>query len=244
MPTAAVVIIGNEILTGKFADDNGPFAIRRFRELGCELVRLTVVRDDLDEIADEVRRCSACADLVVTSGGVGPTHDDITLEGVARAFGEPLELRHELVALIDRYGLPRDEATLRMARVPVSAHLEVDAALSFPVVQVHNVYVLPGIPRLFQMKLDALAPRFAGPELHTARVFVTEHETAIAGRLTAVAAAHPQVAIGSYPRFGEGPFRVIVTLEARDRALLEAAVLAVRDALVFIDLDELPAEAG
>ena len=83
MPTAAVVVIGNEILTGKFRDENGPFFIERLRALGCDLVRIAVVRDEIDEIADEVRRCAAVADFVLTSGGVGPTHDDVTIEGIS-----------------------------------------------------------------------------------------------------------------------------------------------------------------
>lgn len=235
MPSAAIAVVGDEILTGKFADENGPFLIGRLRTLGCDVIRLATIRDDLDEIAAEVRRCSRAADLVVTSGGVGPTHDDMTLAGVARAFDLPLEERSELVDLLAHYGLPLNEATRRMARVPAGSILEPGQGLSFPVVQCHNVYILPGIPKLFRAKFEAIAPRFAGEEVSTARVFTNEPETDIALRLGAVAEAHPQVAIGSYPRFGEGPYRVIVTLESRSTVALGEAVAAVRAAISVVE---------
>ena len=223
MPTAAVVVIGNEILTGKFRDENGPYLIDRLRALGCDLVRVATVRDEIDEIAVEVRRCSDTCDFVFTSGGVGPTHDDVTLEAIARAFDVELELRDELVAVLRRYSLPEDDATLRMARVPQGAELVDHAGLSYPIVVVRNVWIFPGIPKLLRDKFENVADRFAGEAVHVTRVYTDERETEIAVRLTALTKRHPQVAVGSYPRFGEGPYRVIVTLESRDRDALAAA---------------------
>ena len=101
MPTVGVVIIGDEILSGKFADENGPYLIERLRELGADLRRLVTISDDLDDIAGEVRRCSEAYDLVVTTGGVGPTHDDRTLIGIARAFSVGLVEHPELLELLD-----------------------------------------------------------------------------------------------------------------------------------------------
>jgi molybdopterin-biosynthesis enzyme MoeA-like protein len=154
---------------------------------------------------------------------VGPTHDDVTFEGVARAFDLPLERHPALLQLLESYGLPRNEATLRMAMVPQGSELLAHETLSVPVVHIRKVYVLPGVPRLMQNKFEVIAARFSGPEVHTARLYVDQHEWEFADRLTEVAKAHPTVDIGSYPRFGEGPYKVIVTLEARDSRQLDSA---------------------
>lgn len=225
MPTAAVVIIGDEILSGKFPDENGPYLVGRMRALGCDLRRLAVVGDTLDAIGDEVARCAAVHDHVVTTGGVGPTHDDLTLEGVARAFGLGTELRPELVALLDRFGLARTPTNLRMATMPVGAELILAERASFPIVRVRNVWVFPGVPRLMRAKFEEIAPRFAGPLVRCVRVHVDRPETEIAGLLTEVAEVHAAaVAIGSYPREGAGEPQVIVTLESRDEQALDDAV--------------------
>ncbi|MEZ4319076.1 MAG: molybdopterin-binding protein [Myxococcota bacterium] len=218
------MIIGNEILTGKFEDENGPFFIRRLRMLGTDLRHLAVIADDLDTIADEVRRCSERFDLVFTTGGVGPTHDDVTLEGIARAFGRPLVVAEPLVDLMRAFDIAIDDTTLRMARVPEGTELVESKASSYPVLRCENVWIFPGVPKLMQMKFEALAQRFAGEAVLTDRLYVTAHETDIAARLSEVAARHTRVDIGSYPRFGEGDYRVIITLESRDPEALRAAV--------------------
>lgn len=235
MATAAAIIIGNEILTGKFADENGPYLIKRLRTLGVDLRRIAFIADEIAVIAAEVRASSAAYDHVFTSGGVGPTHDDVTLDGVAAAFGVDLELRDVLVELMARFGLPQNASTLRLATVPVGAELLTHQALSYPVVRMRNVYVLPGVPRLFQNKFEALAERFVGDAVCTTRVYTDEQEWDIAERLTAVAQRHPNVAIGSYPRFGEGNYRVILTLESRDAVALEAAAADLRASIRAVD---------
>lgn len=237
MPTAAAVIIGNEILTGKFADENGPYLIHRLRTLGCDLLRVAVIPDDVRVIADEVRACAAAYDHVVTSGGVGPTHDDVTLEGVAAAFSVPLEPRDELRAVLRRFGLAETEANLRMTQVPRGAELVDHAAINYPIVRMRNVWVLPGVPKLFKVKFEAIADRFAGDAVATARIYTDEWETDIADRLTAIAARFPTVAIGSYPRFGEVAYKVVVTLESRDRDALAAAHAACRATFSVVDID-------
>lgn len=230
MSTASVVIIGDEILSGKFPDENGPYLIRRFRELGVKLQRLIVVPDQLEEIAVEVRAAAARSEVVITTGGVGPTHDDITFEGVARAFGLALEVQPELEGLIDRYGMAKDPATMRMALVPEGATLVWSTELSYPVVQVRNVFVLPGVPGLVRRKFEALAPRWSGEAVRSVRLYARDLESEVAMRMTEVAAAFPEVAIGSYPRFGE-EHPLIVTLEGRDVAALGRAVHALRAVL-------------
>lgn len=237
MPSAAVVIIGNEILTGKFADENGPFLIKRLRALGCDLVRIAVIPDDVDVIAAEVARCAKLADRVITTGGVGPTHDDVTFSGVAAAFGLDLELRGELVEIMQRFSgragpsaAPGalNEAALRMARVPVGCELHFSPGVAYPVIWCRNVAILPGVPKLVVAKFEAIAHLFIGPEVHTARVYVNQNETAIAADLDATVADFPGVDFGSYPRWGEGPFKVILTLESRDPHDLARAVVALQ----------------
>jgi len=234
MPTAAAIIIGNEILTGKFADENGPFLVERLRTLGVDLLRVVTLADDRDAIAREVAHCSQHFDVVFTSGGVGPTHDDVTLESVAQAFGVPAVPAQPLVDILAAAGLT-DPHALRMATVPEGTDLLWEADATYPVLRMRNVYVLPGVPPLFRAKFELVAYRFAGEQVHTARLFTDERETAIAARLSDAQDAHPDVDIGSYPRFGEGPWRVIVTLESRDEDALVRADAALRQVLHLVD---------
>ncbi len=239
MPTAAVIIIGDEILSGKFADENGPFLIRRLGELGCDLGRLVVVGDTVPDIADEVARCAERYDHVLTTGGVGPTHDDRTLEGIAAAFGLPLERRSELVTLLEAFELPLTEANLRMATLPGTAQLVSSLGSSFPVVRVRNVWVFPGIPRLMRTKFDDVAEAFAGERIQRIRLYCRQPEAEIADRLAAVQAELSSVTIGSYPRWGEAEFQVIISLDSRDGSAIIRAVERLRDS--FDLLDEAPA---
>lgn len=238
MPTVALVVIGDEILSGKFADENGPWLISRLRDLGSDLERMAVIRDDVSVIADEVSRCSRRFDRVITSGGVGPTHDDVTMEGVARAFGLPLEERQELVDLVRRYELPEEGANRRMVMVPRGCDLLRGEALPFPVCRVRNVYVFPGVPRLFRAKFGAVSDHFAGARVGTTRLYTAERENDIAEPLAAVAAEHSGVSIGSYPRYGDDRFKVLITVESRDPAALEAAIAAITSRLPVVDLTE------
>ena len=235
MPSAAAVIIGNEILTGKFADENGPFLIRRLRALGTDLVRLVTIPDTLDVIAGEVRACSSACDFVFTTGGVGPTHDDVTLEGIALAFGRPLVVADRLVDLMKRYEIEVNDMTLRMAQVPEGTVLVDSPGSSYPVLRCENVWIFPGVPRLMQSKFEALAPTFAGQAVHTDRLYVTAWESDIAADLASVASAHDTVEIGSYPRYGEGDYNVIVTLESRDPAALASAAAELRGTLPLLE---------
>ena len=134
MPTAAAIIIGDEILSGKFDDENGPWLVRRCRTLGIDLKRISIISDEVETIADEVRRASSAFDFVFTTGGIGPTHDDLTLEGVARAFGVALYEHPDLADMIKtRMGDAANQDAMRMAMVPVGAELWRTAPKRFPV---------------------------------------------------------------------------------------------------------------
>ncbi len=236
MPTAAVIIIGDEILSGKFADENGPFLIRRLRALGTDLGRVATIGDDPSAIADEVARSAATYDHVITTGGVGPTHDDRTLEGVALAVGRPLQVHPDLAALLDRFGMDKSVANLRMVTVPEGALLVDAPGSSFPVVRVDNVWVLPGIPSLMRTKFEDIAQHFAGPQVHVARLYCTQGESEIAEHLEAVERALPDVTIGSYPRWGEQQYRVMITADSRDATQLREAVRMLRSTVRCVDL--------
>ncbi|MCB9758881.1 MAG: competence/damage-inducible protein A [Alphaproteobacteria bacterium] len=223
MRTAAVIIIGNEILSGKFADENGPYLIGRLRALGVRLRRLVVVEDTLDELSEEIRGCAERHDLVFTTGGVGPTHDDITMDAVAAAFGVPVVERADLIEMFERYaGGPINAATRRMASIPDGSELWWEGALRFPVVVKENVHIFPGVPSFMRLKFEAIAARFADTPVHTARVTTRERESDIAARLSQAVARWPAVEIGSYPRFEAETWHVIVTLEGPDPGAVEA----------------------
>ncbi len=232
MLTAAVIIIGNEILSGKYADENGPFFIRRFRELCVSLKRMVVISDEPSAIADEVLRCSEACDLVFTTGGVGPTHDDITMESIALGFGVKAVLHPELEAVIrDKVRGQVSKAMLRMALAPEGSELIWDGEVSFPLVKVRNVFILPGVPHIMRLKFEAVAHRFQGTPLSTASVQTSERESSIADRLVEALERFPGVEIGSYPRLEAQPRHVVVTIEGCDAEAVSACRIWLRETL-------------
>jgi molybdenum cofactor synthesis domain-containing protein len=230
MSTAAIVVIGDEILSGKVRDTNSPWLAERLRERGVDLLRVCVIPDELDTIAEEVARSSALADHVFTTGGVGPTHDDVTLEGIARAFDVPLARHPELETLIRKKvdGEPTP-AALRMADVPEGTELWWDGELFFPVVVMRNVHIFPGVPTLLQLKFKEVAHRFSGDVVTSRSLRTGERESVIAARLADAQARWPTVAIGSYPQFDSKPWTVLITMDSRDIAALDACEAALRD---------------
>jgi len=232
--TAAIVVIGNEILTGKSEDKNASFLIGEMYKLGVALRRIVIIPDDVDVIANAVRECAEGFDYVFTSGGVGPTHDDVTIEGVARAFGREVVRHPELEAMLRGYfGEGIDAARLRMADAPESSELIRGVDMRWPVLAVDNVFVLPGVPELFRKKFEAIRERFRATPFYTQVIYTREDEFDIAPRLDAVAADHPDVDIGSYPTFTRDDYRVKITLESKEQAAVESArdqLLALLDA--------------
>jgi FAD synthetase len=224
MATAAILLIGDEILSGKVVDENARFLIEELRELGVSLQRVSIIPDVLDEIAAEVRRLSERYDHVFTSGGVGPTHDDLTMEGVARAFETRLlrhpELERRLRAF---YGDKLEERNLRMADVPDGVSLIDGDVPTWPVVAMGNVYILPGIPEIFRVKFTSIRERFRAQPFHLRCVFTSQEEGTIAGELDRIVAAFTGVQVGSYPKLDHAEYKVKVTLESKDRAAVEAA---------------------
>ncbi len=224
MPSAAVVIIGNEILSGKFADENARFLIGELRDLGVELGRISIIPDDIDDIAETVPRVAARFDSVFTSGGVGPTHDDVTMAGLARGFGTRV-VRHPVLEELLRkyYGDNLTDSHLRLAEVPDGAELVYGEDRVWPVLAYRNVYILPGVPSLFRRKFLSIRERFRSRPYFSARVYVMADETTIAPDLDRMVSAHPSVSFGSYPRFEETEYRVMLTVESQDRSAVERA---------------------
>jgi FAD synthetase len=236
MATAGILVIGNEILSGKITDSNSPYLARELRLLGVDLERILTIPDELETIAAEVRAMSERYDLVFTSGGIGPTHDDLTMDGIARAFGRQVVLHESIAERIGRaQGRPASGSLLKMARVPEGSALLDAGDLWFPLVVVENVYVLPGVPELLRKKFESVRERFRGIPFLLKRVFVRRRESDIAESLNALLGDFPELLLGSYPKIGEEMFHVLLTLESRDPGYLQSAL----DSL----LERLPGDA-
>lgn len=242
MATAGLIVIGDEILSGKVADTNTPFLISELRGLGMRLCEIAVIADHTATIAETVARFSSRYDAVFTSGGVGPTHDDVTIVGVAQAFNLPMQRHPDLAALLTAYyqSLPKAEGStdeaeatrrellarnLRMADVPAGTQLLSDGDLKWPVLCVRNVHVLPGIPEIFRRKFLAIRERFRESPFTLHQILVRSEEGEIAHILDDIAARFPDVALGSYPRMEPAAdhHRVRLTLEGKDAARVALA---------------------
>ena len=230
--TAALLVIGNEILSGKVVDTNTPFLAKELRALGVSLQRILTIPDDIDEIAIAIRDLQAKYDHVFTSGGVGPTHDDVTIEGVAKGLGRRV-VRNDFVAeRIREHQKERiTDASLRMADFPEGVELLMDARLGFPTIKVENIYVLPGIPQIFEAKFLAIRDRFAATPYTLRMIYSRHHEGQIAQHLNATMAAYPELLLGSYPKIGDAEYAVKLTLESKDPTYVDRAVKHLLDLL-------------
>jgi len=221
--SCAMVVVGNEILSGKVQDVNAYFAARELRRVGVTLKRISVVPDELDPIGEEVVACARTHDFVITSGGVGPTHDDITIEAIARAFGRKLVIHPELERLVRKYFGDRAEAGMKMAEIPDGGTLNDSGDLRFPTVQLENVYILPGIPQIFERKLSGLIDRFATAPFFIRLIYTSAGEDQVAEYLNRCLKSYPDLMLGSYPRIGDPEYRVKLTLESKERDYLDRA---------------------
>lgn len=224
--TAAALLIGNELLSGKIHEANLVELARTLRAAGVHLKRAVMVPDEIDVIADEVRTLHSRYDLVFTSGGVGPTHDDITIEAVAKAFDVPAVVDETFEAMLrDVYGDRMTEGHRRMALVPLGADLVTHEEIRWPTVRMKNVWVLPGVPEAFRMKLAVVRDHVRGAYRFAAReIFTRMDEPDLKPLLDKLVAAHPDVGIGSYPKWFDARYKTKITFDATDEAKLEAAV--------------------
>ena len=202
--TACVLIIGNEILSGKTQDTNLQFLGAELAAKGITLVEARVLRDDKAAIVAAVNECRAAYTHVFTTGGIGPTHDDITAECIAEAFGRDLVLHEEAVGRLRRRGLELNAARLKMAHVPVGATLIDNPLSGAPGFRVENVFVMAGIPAVARGMFSTLDEKLAGgAPIHSRNVDVYLAEGELAAPLEIIVRKYPQVEIGSYPFFRE-----------------------------------------
>jgi molybdenum cofactor synthesis domain-containing protein len=224
--TAGVLVIGDEILSGRTKDRNIGYIAEYLTNIGIDLKEARIVADEVDEIAAAVNALRERHDYVFTTGGIGPTHDDITADGVAAAFGVPVHHDPRAVKILKAYlGDRINEARLRMARMPVGAELIENAVSGAPGWRMENVHVMAGIPSVMQAMLDAIAPTLrAGVRMLSQSVEgrgVKEGD--IGGPLGEIQARYPGVLIGSYPRFDGTQFTTTVVLRGRDPDALDRA---------------------
>ncbi len=223
--TAGIIIIGTEILSGKVDDCNSFFLAAELRSLGVNLMRITVIPDDARIIGEEALKFSAEYDYVFTSGGVGPTHDDVTMVGIAKGFSVRLAAHPELVRRFrSYYGDRCNAAVLKMAEVPEGACIVDQDKTSFPVVSFRNIFIFPGIPKYLTQKFSVIKERFRSPALRLKRIFLNVNEPDIAEGLNRTVSEHPDVAFGSYPFVDNPEYKVIVTAESRSPDTLERSV--------------------
>lgn len=230
--TAAALIIGNELLTGKIQEANLRVLALTLRSLGVELLRVSMVLDDVETIAAEVRQLAKTHDVVFTSGGIGPTHDDVTIESVARAFDVPVVTNEKTAEMLRAYYRERcTEEHLRMALVPLGAELVSNTEVVWPAIVMRNVWILPGIPEVFQAKMPLLRDRLdSGKPFVTQSVYTQMDEGDLKPLLDRIVMAHPSVEVGSYPKWRDPSYKTKLTFDGQDR---DAVANATKD---FIEL--------
>jgi molybdenum cofactor synthesis domain-containing protein len=224
---AAGIIIGNEVLTAKVVDQNGPWLISRLRERGLALQSLQTVPDEVDAIVEAVGLARRRARWVITSGGIGPTHDDVTVRAVALALGREVVRPPELVASVSSAwtGETIPAAALRLADAPAGSELWHVDGTRYPILVCDGVFMLPGVPAYFRRQLEVVLRRLHGEPLAVGSLFLSASEPEIASVLDAVALKAPHVAIGSYPRVGQSEsYRVKLTVEHVDPRVVTAVV--------------------
>ncbi len=232
MSSAAIIVIGNEILSAKVEDENGPWLARELRDLGVELRRIETVPDEVPLIVDALKRCLTSARWVFTSGGIGPTHDDVTIQAVAQAFARRVVQDERTIALLRlRFGEQLNAARLRLAEVPEGSKVEFHEGYLFPVISLENVVILPGVPSLLREGFTRIRERFRQAPIFYRALYLALGEGAVAEHLNATVARFPSVGIGSYPRFDDADHRVKVTFDGRDEADVRAALEHLRGLL-------------
>jgi molybdenum cofactor synthesis domain-containing protein len=242
--TAALLVIGDEILSGRTKDKNIGYIAEYLTNIGIDLLEVRVVPDVEVEIVAAVNALRERYTYLFTTGGIGPTHDDITADSIARAFGVPIDHDPRAVALLKERYEPHElnEARLRMARIPHGADLIVNPISKAPGFRIGNVIVMAGVPSIMQAMLDNVAPT-----LRTGARMVVE--TVDAGNigegtygdgLAAIAAAHPDVSIGSYPSFTAEGFRNQIVVRGKDAAAVARATTDVQGLVACLKSDQVP----
>jgi molybdenum cofactor synthesis domain-containing protein len=243
--TAALLVIGDEILSGRTKDKNIGYIAEYLTNIGVDLCEVRVVPDEEEEIVAAVNALRSRYAYVFTTGGIGPTHDDITADAIAKAFGVPIGIDERARAMmLERYK-PEDlnEARLRMARIPHGADLVDNPISRAPGFKIGNVIVMAGVPSIMQAMLDAVAPTLSvGARMKVEAIDAAGVPEGIyAEGLGAIAKAHDGVTIGSYPSFSAAGFKNQIVVRGKDAAAVAGAVGAVEDLLKRLRAERAPA---
>lgn len=228
-PTAAMLVIGDEILSGRTRDSNMHFLAQELTKHGIDLIEARMVSDDATAIIAAVKALSAQVDHVFTSGGIGPTHDDVTADCIAAAFDTPIDVRDDARALLaahyERSGTELNEARLRMARIPDGASLIDNPISTAPGFTLHNVHVMAGVPTIFETMVASVLPTLTGgaPVLSQS-LRVQRGEGEIAAPLGELAQKFSALSFGSYPFQHNGIYGTNIVIRGQDGALLDAAM--------------------
>jgi molybdenum cofactor synthesis domain-containing protein len=238
-PTAAILIIGDEILSGRTKDKNIGFIADTLTDIGIDLIEVRIVSDDEGAIVEAVRALSGRYGYLFTSGGIGPTHDDITADSVAKAMGVPIDVDQRAVDLLMPFwkgrGIVPNESRLRMARIPEGATLIPNSVSAAPGFRIKNVFVMAGVPAIMQAMMDAVVKELpASAPVLSVTIEAGRGEGDIAVPAAEVQKAFPSVRIGSYPYHDGKRFTTRLVLRARDATMLEAAKAAMEAALAAI----------
>jgi len=231
--TAALIVIGDEILSGRTKDVNIGAVADFCTDLGIDLKEVRVISDETDEIVEAVNALRARYTYVFTTGGIGPTHDDITADAVAKAFGVALPINAQARAMLEsrwkETGTEVNEARLRMARIPEGADLIVNSVSAAPGFRIGNVHVMAGVPIIMRAMLEALTPTLkGGKKVMSVTVKAAVGEGTVGGPLGELQAQYPDVKMGSYPQMGKDRVMTELVLRSSDAARLEEAAGKVR----------------
>ncbi|MYZ47501.1 competence/damage-inducible protein A [Propylenella binzhouense] len=237
--TAAMLVIGDEILSGRTKDRNIGFVADTLTDIGIDLEEVRIVADRMAAIVEAVRALSGRYDYVFTSGGIGPTHDDITADAIAEAFGVPLRYDPRATAILQAYyegrGIEMNEARRRMTRIPEGADLIANPVSAAPGFAIRNVFVMAGVPAIMQAMMDDVVKRLpAARPLVSETIEAGRGEGDVAAALTGIQERFPDVRMGSYPYHDGTRFTTRLVLRSRDVAALAAAAAALRAALAAL----------
>jgi molybdenum cofactor synthesis domain-containing protein len=241
--TAGVVVIGDEILSGRTRDTNSGTIAAFLTEHGIDLREVRVVPDDEPMIVEAVRALSGRYTYVFTCGGIGPTHDDITADAVAKAFEVGIDHDPRVVAILKkRYENDSlTEARMRMARIPAGADLIDNPVSGAPGFRLGNVHVLAGVPKIMQAMLDSVAAMIVGGAIvHSVTIECPVGEGLVGGPLAELQRQHPDVSIGSYPVFNDRPAGTRLVVRSRDAVALQAAAEAVAALVAHLTIEHAP----
>lgn len=228
-PTAAMLVIGDEILSGRTRDSNLHFLAGELTRHGIPMAEARIVADDHSAIVSAVRDLAGRYSHLFTSGGIGPTHDDITADAVAAALGRAIDVRADARALLEAHyasrGVEMNAARLRMARIPEGGVLIDNPVSAAPGFSLDNVHVMAGVPEVFQAMVAALLPRLkGGAPVLSQTLTLLRGEGEIAAPLAALAADFPDLSLGSYPQFRSGVFSVSIVVRGTEGARIDAAM--------------------